>query len=331
MSDDLNVLSPQPPEVSADIAALREALDAQIPRKQLDYNLLIATWNLRAFGSLTDQWTAGSGDSPKRDLRGLLAIREIVSRFDVVAVQEVIGGLRALRHLLKALGPDSSFLMTDVTRGAAGNNERLAFLYDTRRVRLSGLAAELVVPDELLAATGADAAAIHRQFARTPYAVSFRSGRHTFVLVTLHVDYGQSAADRLPELAAIARWMAEWAEQSNRWHHDLIVLGDFNIDRRGDALWQAFVNTGLTVPEALNAVPRSIFASHDQPQLGKYYDHIAWFKGRGKAPQLSLEYIKGGNFDFVPHVLKSRDLNTQQISWMISDHYPLWAEFSIRD
>ena len=76
---------------------------------------------------------------------------------------------------------------------------------------------------------------------------------------------------------------------------------------------------------SLSEWTRSIF------NTSKFYDHIAWFKGRGKTPKLSLEYIKGGNFDFVPHVLKARELTTQQVSWMISDHYPLWAEFSIRD
>ncbi len=323
MSDAPSIHSPQPPDVRADLAALRDALDASIPRKQLDHNLLVATWNLRAFGSLTDSWTAGPSDSPKRDLRGLLAIKEIVARFDVVAVQEVIGDLRALRHLLKALGPNWSFLMTDVTRGDAGNNERLAFVFDTRRVGLSGLAAELVVPEEALVQL--DPAALRRQFARTPYAVSFRSGRHTFVLVTLHVDYGKHASERTPELVAIARWMSEWAKQSNRWHHDLIVLGDFNIDRQGDALWQAFTSTGLTVPGALNAAPRSIFARPDQPQLDKYYDQIAWFE-HGSA-RLQMPLSGAGHFDFVPHVYRGLGLSRQSVSFRVSDHYPLWAEF----
>ena len=76
------------------------------PPKALDRNLLIATWNLRAFGGLTEKWQAAQNDSPKRDLHALRCIAEIVSRFDVVAVQEVRANLKALRHLLKALGPN---------------------------------------------------------------------------------------------------------------------------------------------------------------------------------------------------------------------------------
>jgi len=68
---------------------------------RLDENLLIAAWNICGFASLTREWTAGDADSPKRDLRGLLAIGEIIRRFDVIAVQEIKGDLRALRDLMK--------------------------------------------------------------------------------------------------------------------------------------------------------------------------------------------------------------------------------------
>ena len=68
----------------------------------------------------------------------------------MVALQEVKGNLRALRDTMKLLGSNWSFILTDVNRGAAGNGERMAYLFDTRRVRLSGLASELVVPKEWL-------------------------------------------------------------------------------------------------------------------------------------------------------------------------------------
>ena len=102
-----------PSAVQADIETLRQTLSDRVPSKRLDENLLIATWNIRGFASLTREWTAGDADSPKHDLRGLLAIGEIIRRFDVIAVQEVKGDLRALRDLMKWLGPNWSFLMTD--------------------------------------------------------------------------------------------------------------------------------------------------------------------------------------------------------------------------
>jgi hypothetical protein len=80
-----NLHDTPPSAVQADIDSLRHHLVETLPSKRLDENLLIATWNLRAFSSLTRKWTAGEDDSPKRDLRGLRAIGEIVRRFDIIA------------------------------------------------------------------------------------------------------------------------------------------------------------------------------------------------------------------------------------------------------
>ena len=79
------------PTVQANIDSLQRHLGEVLPYNRLDENLLIATWNLRAFSSLTREWTAGDDDSPKRDLRGLRAIGEIIRRFD--AEIDVVGGL----------------------------------------------------------------------------------------------------------------------------------------------------------------------------------------------------------------------------------------------
>ena len=45
-----------PIEVVQNLALLREDLDQKIPSKELDRNLLIATWNIRDFCSLTRKW-----------------------------------------------------------------------------------------------------------------------------------------------------------------------------------------------------------------------------------------------------------------------------------
>jgi endonuclease/exonuclease/phosphatase family metal-dependent hydrolase len=323
MPAELTIFDAPPSQVQAELDQLEAALDSELPRKELDHNLLLATWNIRAFGSVTKKWTASGSDSPKRDYRGLRAIIEIVSRFDVIALQEVTGNLRALRYMMKSLGPDWGFLMTDVTQGAAGHNERMAFVFDRRRVQPSGLAAELVVQPEWLSEIAVDA--LTRQFARTPYAVSFKSGSQTFILASLHVNYGDSAG-RVPELKAIARWMDEWATRLNRWHQNFLVLGDFNIDRRGDSLWQAFTSTGLTVPDELHAVRRSIFDVTDDP-LDKYYDQIAWFETGSGAKQLNMDYSSAGGFDFLPYMYTDLNMSKASLSFRLSDHYPLWAEF----
>lgn len=88
------ITDPPPAVVQSDLKALRQALDTTVSAKRLDHNLLVATWNLRAFGGLTEEWQAGPEASPKRDLWALSCITEIVSRFDVVALQEVRGNIR---------------------------------------------------------------------------------------------------------------------------------------------------------------------------------------------------------------------------------------------
>ncbi len=310
-----------PNEVLLDLQVLKTALDQDIPKKTED-SLLIATWNIRAFGELTQKWESGGKDSPKRDLHSLLCIIEIISRFDVIAVQEVKGNLKCLRETMKHLGESWSFLMTDVTRGDAGNGERLAFLFNNKRVHLSGLACEIVVPQEQLQNNiGKDA--LVKQFARTPYAVGFRAREKTFVLLTLHVLYGDNAADRVPELKAIAEWMYDWAKTLKRWNQSLIILGDFNIERRGDEAYEAFVSRNLFIPPKLNDLSRTIF------QKVTFYDQIGWFLNSRSDEQLSMELLDCGIFEFKNKLLSKRKLSDQQLSFRISDHYPLWCQFRL--
>jgi hypothetical protein len=82
-------------------------------------------------------------------------------------------------------------------------------------------------------------------------------------------------------------------------------------------------------PAELNNVPRTVF---DDNNSRHFYDQIAWFSDPTKpdAPALleGMQYTRhGGGFDFIPHAL--RDLTKTQVSWRISDHYPLWVEFTI--
>ncbi len=63
-------------------------------------------------------------------------------------MQDVRDWLYPLQRLQKMLGSWWDFLVTDVTLGASGNAERMANLYDRRKVNFTGLAAELVLPKE---------------------------------------------------------------------------------------------------------------------------------------------------------------------------------------
>lgn len=315
-----------PADVTAQLAELAAALDRQLPAKTSN-NLLIGTWNIRAFDRVSTKWRSSTGDSPIRDRSNVLCIAELVRHFDVVAIQEVRRTAQAFLQMMGTLGAQWAFLVTDVTEGDPGNSERLAFVYDTTRLQPSGLACELVV------APGDNALPADvqlEQFARTPYAVSFTRGTSRFTLITLHVLYGKKPAERVPELTEIARWLARWAAGKDPWGEDLIALGDFNIDRRDDPLYQAFTSTGLRPPAGLNHVPRTIFDDPDPnapPDRRHFYDQIAWFT-QGRA-QLDLPFVNAGTFDFTTGLIPADTQN--QLSWRISDHLPLWCEFATKN
>ena len=254
----------------------------------------------------------------------------------MVAIQEAQKNLRALRHMLGALGDRYTVILTDPVEDDKGDDERLAFLFDRSRLEVDGLACELVVPYSWSKAkrpkTGVPSGALDRQFARTPYAVSFKRREAIFTLVTLHVYWGgksgQDIGERAKELSSIATWLNEWARDPDTWDQNLICLGDFNIDRSGSALWQAFTSTNLTVPVELQSPNRQVGGR----PLEHFYDQIAWFTEEkdGSRPLLSLRYTdRAGLFDWSQSALAGSGLTAQQKSFRISDHYPLWAEFAV--
>lgn len=268
----------------------------------------------------TPSWNATPHDTPKRDRRAVTLIAEIISHFDICALQEVQRNTTALRFLLTRLGPHWRAIVSDVTEADTDTNgERLAFVYNSQRVQPSGLVGEIVIPPSAGQPT--------RQFARTPYAASFTRAGIEFILTTVHILWGDHPEDRLPEITAFAQWMHDWPQRPNDWNQNLLVLGDFNLDRLGNPLFDAFVSTGLRAPSELDTVDRTIFGNDNTTN---FYDQIAWFTNPRTPDDHSLltnlTYTHhAGHFDLLPHCYP--DLTRNQTSYRISDHYPLWTEF----
>ena len=93
------------------LLALRKALAAEIPARTLTENLLLATWNIRDF----DKPAYG-----ERIEEAIYYIAEIVSHFDIVAVQEVYKDLRGLRRVRSILGGDWKYIITDEAGSGRG-------------------------------------------------------------------------------------------------------------------------------------------------------------------------------------------------------------------
>jgi endonuclease/exonuclease/phosphatase family metal-dependent hydrolase len=301
--------------VAEDLVRLkRRIVLSRIPEKVLDHNLIIGTWNIRAFGEIFRSWDENPGN-PKRNFRAMVYIAEIIRRFDVIAIQEVKRDISGLRMLLdELLGSNWGLVISDVSGGSKGNSERLTYIYDKRRVQPSGLAGEIVLP---LTDEGNPA----QQFDRTPYIVGFQTANEKFSLLTAHIRYGKTPADRLGEISTLSQYIATEIRQrakSGPEEGNLIVLGDFNIDERGEnPLFKAFISTGLVVPEQL----LNLKSTYDSKP--KFYDQVAWFMDG-----LNLTYTgQAGVIDFAGAVYK--DLPLSQMSYRLSDHFPLWTEFLI--
>ena len=264
------------------LVALREQLSRDLPPKDAEDNLLLATWNIRDLGK-ENGWGYGPRlpESP-------FYIAEILSRFDFVAVQEV-NQLDPVGELIEILGPSWDYLASDVTDPKlGGNGERLTYLYDRRKVWFRNIAGEIVLPPAMLvsenvlekpddkpSAPELQDAPAGRQFARTPYLASFQAGWLKFDICTVHLYYGsESGAElqrRISEIRQIASYLGKRAEEALEESKALILLGDFNIVEPEHMTMKALLESGFEVPDVLRN-PTNIGQD-------KYYDQIA-FKTR---------------------------------------------------
>ena len=126
-------------DISADLAGklkiLRERIEAaEIPASKLDESLNIAAWNIRDFGK-----------NP-RTPEAIHMIAEILNQFDLIALVELRDDLSDLRKVMEILGPFWKIVFCDARTDAAGNRERVGYLYDKRMAVFTGLAAEANPP-----------------------------------------------------------------------------------------------------------------------------------------------------------------------------------------
>lgn len=295
-----------------------------IPQRDLSSRLLIATWNIREFDS---------GKGGRRTEEAIYYIAEIIDQFDIVAVQEVREDLDALQRLMSALGKHWDFICTDVTEGAQGNGERMAFLYDTRKVQFAGLAGELVIPAKFDSL----------QFARTPFVTSWKAGWAKFSLCTVHILYGKALANderRVREIELLVELLGDRTRERivdrggtkvKAKGENLVLLGDFNIFAKGDATMAALIkDQRFEIPPALQRIPGS------NVDKNKHYDQIAC----GTYKERFEPTDRAGVFDFYQYVYREADAQRfadqhtpeQYRQWrthQMSDHLVMWQEFRI--
>lgn len=309
---------------------LRTHLDREIPTRSVFETLLLATWNIQAFGATS------------RTEESFWYIAEILSRFDLIAIQEVKRELCELDRVCKLLGPWWRYLVTDTSEGDGGNDERLAFLFDTRKVRFGGMAGEVVLPpvkDRKGNLVNPD------QIVRTPYIAGFKTGWFDFMLTTVHIKFGENKrADphRQKEIFQVANFLADRLRQTGTWSRNLILLGDFNIFDTQSPAFDALVNAGFAIPKDIQDLPATNVGSRPRK-----YDQIA-FK---VSEQSDLKPSAAGVLDYFETVYSDEDFPSYKAElvkadgtkpadpgkyyrhhWrrrQMSDHLLMWVELPI--
>lgn len=334
---------PQEKRIAEGLLRLKEGFEKEkLPKRTVAETLLLATWNIREF------------DSEKYGERGkepIFYIAEIISQFDLIAVQEVREDLTALNTLMRYLGGWWKYLLTDVTEGHPGNRERMAFIYDSRKINFGGLAGEVVIPAVKKQGKLLEPA---KQLARTPFMVGFRSGWFKFCICTTHILYGEGIAEdpeRIEEIAVLAKFLADRTTEASAWAKNMILLGDFNIFDTSDKTMKA-------ITDAKFVIPKQIQRNASNALRNKHYDQIAFI-----APDIQdeLELCNAGVFDFYTYVYRhDKEFNDELVykeamgpayltdktqkqrdekgrtryykdwrTFQMSDHLPLWIELKI--
>jgi len=301
--------------ISSRLIGLRESIRNSKLGQRDHKNLVIGSWNIRAF----DEGT------PRRD-ESYHYIAEIIDHFDICAVQEVKRDLGPLKRLVGLLGPNWNYFVTDVTEGGPGNRERQAFLYNKSRVKFRNMVGEITLSQ--------DALIDGEQIARTPFFASFQAGWFRFTLVNVHIIFGKDKSRRTKEISALAERINKRAKDENEVY---VLIGDMNIESVGDDIFKGLSDHGLMVPY------------FGPTNLGgtKYYDQIA-FTGNEEKTQ----YVEAGSVDWRTDVFRNADsdlyfpiVKTAReeagkemysnwerayqsffASFEMSDHLPIWVE-----
>lgn len=321
------------------LLSLRDELAGVRNKKKTNGNILLASWNIKQFGSLKSR----TPDS-------YFYITEIIASFDLVALQEIQKGLKDLMIVMKLLGSHWKYIINDITEGNDGNDERFAYLYDSRRVEFTGLAGEIVLWKELM---DDDSTAIN-QIKRTPYITGFQAGWKSFAIINLHLqpkNDDKSREIRKKEVELLTKAINSKVKSKNLWSENLILLGDFNLYRNNtdvgellneNGFFESDLTKGLNTNTAKNSAEpfdRILFRKSDYFRLpsantGNIGGVIDIFSILYKTEDYHLykDEMKAAKGD--PDTLSDADSFMRYFRdyWrknQLSDHKPVWVEIDI--
>ena len=228
-------------------------------------------------------------------------LARIVRQFDVVAIQEIRSldqdVMPRFIEIINAAGRNYDFVIGPRI-GDTISKEQYAFVFDRQTIEVDRTFTYTVHdPDNLL----------HRE----PLVGWFRTRgpsvdeAFTFTLINVHTD-PDIVATEMSVMDDVFRVVRD----DGRNEDDVIILGDFNAD--DEHLGELGQLPGMTW--AISGIPTNV-------RRTKQYDNIVFHR------EATREFVgRGGVVDFM------RDYNLGMDEALeVSDHLPVWAEFSIHE
>lgn len=269
----------------------------------------LASFNIQIFGD-------AKSDTPH--VFDTLAV--IASRFDVLAIQEIrtkFGDVmlqRFVRRIYELTGRQFDFRIGP-RLGNTTSKEQYAFLFDVQKIQIH--------PTHVYTITDTDNL-LHRE----PMVAMFKTRgvpsdqAFTFILINTHTDpdVADDEMDSLAQVYSVVR-------RNSGGEDDVILLGDFNT-RVPAAPANSFGRSSRSLKKsdlhALGSIPGIYPVVRNQPTnvvRTLLHDNILIHR-----PSTTEFTGQGGVYD----IAQQHGLTLEQVK-QVSDHLPVWAEFSVTE
>ena len=225
-------------------------------------------------------------------------LAETVRKFDLVAIQEVRSTtddiLPRFLELINTTGRHYDFVIGP-RLGRTNSKEQYAFVFDTQTIEVDRGSIYTVDDRDNL-------------FQRPPMVASFRvrgpppDQAFTFTLIDIHTEPDEAEAE-INALAQVYRAV----RNDGRGEDDIILMGDLNADEKKFGPLKQIPNISWVISGA----PTNTRGTKTYDNM--IFDHTATVEYTGHA----------GVFD----IMREFNLTLNQ-ALEVSDHFPVWAEFS---
>ncbi|WP_017431415.1 helix-hairpin-helix domain-containing protein [Vreelandella jeotgali] len=242
---------------------------------------IIGSWNIQHLGWDND--------------KAMSQVAHIAQHVDLLAVQELMNpsALNELEQAVEAASGESWSSIASDDLGRSSYREHYGFLWRDSEIEYDRGAVVFLDSQDI--------------FAREPYSAQFTaldSGQQLAV-ATVHVTYGDSISDRLPEIEALSdywQWLAETYPGTPR-----LLMGDYNMPPTNEA-WAALRK--LDASPAITDGATTLGTTNGA--WSNLYDNV-WHSDR-------LDITNSGIIRF-PDLLPGDHVEARD---RISDHAPIW-------